>query len=177
MILNDRGHDSIHEPPVIFLLIFESMEFIDFLDRKLIKNKFEALQPHSIPIFGMMTPQHMVEHLSLVLTISNGKRDVTQVSPNEKIPFLIKFLEGPEPLPKGFKAPFISKDILPALTFKDMETSLDRLYSEIDGFEKFYEAGPTVKKIHPVFGPLDKRQWIIFHNKHFTHHLKQFDLY
>ena len=152
------------------------MDFINFLDRGLITNKFEELQPHIIPVFGIMTPQHMVEHLSLVLKISNGKQDISLVSAEDKIPYLIKFLEGDKPLPEGFKAPFISENGLPPLAFNDLKTAIHKLYMEIDDFEIFYNINPSLKKIHPVFGPLDERQWTIFHNKHFTHHLRQFNL-
>jgi hypothetical protein len=30
--------------------------------------------------------------------------------------------------------------------------------------------------LDPLFGPLDFNDWVLFHNKPFTHHFKQFNL-
>ncbi|MBK8353022.1 MAG: DUF1569 domain-containing protein [Saprospirales bacterium] len=36
---------------------------------------------------------------------------------------------------------------------------------------------PTFKtKLHPVFGEIDKQQWLTFQYKHFSHHFMQFGL-
>jgi len=35
---------------------------------------------------------------------------------------------------------------------------------------------PDALKLNPTFGELNKAEWEIFHEKHFTHHFKQFGI-
>jgi oxepin-CoA hydrolase/3-oxo-5,6-dehydrosuberyl-CoA semialdehyde dehydrogenase len=66
-------------------------------------------------------------------------------------------------------------DATKAKRFKDLSTAIDELNNELDTFETFFKTeGATA--IHFEFGPMNHREWIIWHGKHFTHHFKQFGL-
>ena len=41
---------------------------------------------------------------------------------------------------------------------------------------KYFEENKDATPINPTMGELNKQEWIIFHNKHFEHHFKQFNL-
>jgi hypothetical protein len=127
------------------------------------------------PKWGVMGPQHMVEHLSLIMRVSNGKINAPLSSPEEKLPRLLNFLRSEAPLPREFKAPGISATPAP-LRFAGMEEAIARLEREVADFRTFFKENPEATPIHPVFGPLSFADWVLFHNKHFTHHYAQFGL-
>ncbi|MFI5156234.1 MAG: hypothetical protein ACHQEM_08610 [Chitinophagales bacterium] len=57
-----------------------------------------------------------------------------------------------------------------------MDAAITQLKIELKNFDQFFKDHPLAKPVNPTMGPLDHKEWIIFHNKHFTHHFKQFNL-
>lgn len=135
----------------------------------------ESLSPEAKPLWGKMTPQHMVEHLILAVRTSNGKLKVECFNPPDKIPTLKRFLLSGRPLPKNFMNPLIGEGLLP-LEFKDMKNACNNLKSEIDDYYNFFETNPNAVTTNPTFGNLNKDEWELFHKKHFFHHLEQFGI-
>lgn len=127
------------------------------------------------PVWGKMSPQHMVEHLILSVQMSNGKLNLDCFNPPEKIPALKRFLMGSRPLPKLFINPAVGKDLRP-LEYSSLEEAKNKLKEEIDDYKKFFENNPTAKTVNVTFGELNKEEWDVFHRKHFEHHLSQFGL-
>lgn len=136
--------------------------------------KLSALGTNAQPLWGAMNAHQMIEHLSFVIGISNGKMKVQQVTPNEKLEKVRQFLFSDQPLPKNFRAPFLG-EAPPPLRTASIADAITELEEEINAFEKYYEAGGE-NAVHPVFGPLSYDEWKHFHEKHFTHHLAQFGL-
>jgi hypothetical protein len=59
--------------------------------------------------------------------------------------------------------------------YPDIEAAINQLMTELNDFDRYFkETGVTA--IHGGFGPMDYNEWVIWHNKHFTHHLRQFNL-
>lgn len=150
------------------------MTFLNIGDTAHLERLLAKLQIEQQPVFGQMTPQHMVEHLSFLLVVSRGKKPLPQVTPEDKLLGYLAFLQSEKPLPENFKAPFIEG--LPKLYYPDLDTAKNKLFIELNNFYDYYTEYPVAKNMHPVFGPLDKNQWELFHNKHFTHHFRQFAL-
>jgi len=122
-----------------------------------------------------MSAQHMVEHLILAVRTSNGKLNVGCFNPPEKWPTLKKYLLSSRPLPQDFVNPIIGTNLLP-LEFESLEKALTVLRTEVEDYYKFFEMNPDALKLNPTFGELNKAEWEIFHEKHFTHHFKQFGI-
>ncbi len=133
------------------------------------------LDPQLKPLWGKMTPQHMVEHLILAVQMSNGKLKLECFNPPEKIPTLKRFLMSNRPMPKGFVNPVIGPDNLP-LNYSSLDESKKKLEEEIEDYYRFFEENPDVRPVNVTFGELNKEEWDVFHKKHFTHHLSQFGL-
>lgn len=53
--------------------------------------------------WGILTPHHMVEHLSGSIRMSNGKVYLPQLIADEKIPARLQFLYSDKPFPKDLK--------------------------------------------------------------------------
>ena len=133
------------------------------------------LDPQQKPLWGKMTPQHMVEHLILAVQMGNGKLKLECFNPPEKIPTLKRFLMSSRPMPKLFVNPVIGEDLIP-LENSSLLEAIEKLKNEIDDYVIFFENNPSANLVNVTFGELNKEEWDVFHKKHFTHHLSQFGL-
>ncbi|MFU8858929.1 MAG: hypothetical protein ACNA8K_00760 [Cyclonatronaceae bacterium] len=137
--------------------------------------KLDVLTSDHAPLWGDMSAQHMVEHLTDSLKISNGETTVQQFTDEEKIPALRAFLMSDRPMPRNFRSPANGEGLRP-LRHPNLDSALAVLKNELARFHQFHEANHGSRPVNPVFGPLSYNQWIQFHQKHFQHHLSQFGL-
>lgn len=150
--------------------------FIDY-DRATIIQKLRQLDPDAKPNWGLMTPQHMVEHLIVIFKIANGSIPSELYIDEEKIPRQQAFLRSDKEFPKHIRIKNLHEDKPLPLRMESMEAAIEKLDKEIVKFEEVFEAEPDQKTVHPIFGALDYDDWVTFHRKHTTHHFKQFGLF
>lgn len=124
-----------------------------------------------------MTAQHMVEHLSALVKISNGKLK-TKLYKSEETAAKWKqsLIYTDSTFPKGFKAPMLPEYELPELDYSNLDEAKENLMNELSAFDEFYSDEESKLTLHPTLGNLNKDEWKIFHSKHFTHHFEQFNL-
>ena len=152
------------------------MAFINFPDFDL-NEYISKLKIDTQPLWGSMTSQHMLEHMLLPLEIAQGKLVVEVVTPAEKVEKTkMLFLMSEAPLKRGFPAPFL-KEGLQDLKYSSLEEAGLALQDEINNFIKCWNENPEAGFNHPVFGLLNKAEWIKFQSKHFTHHFTQFGIF
>jgi len=150
---------------------------IDILNKPELKSVLFKLPADKQPAFGIMTPQHMIEHLAMVTEFSNGKRtSELQKSVETSARWKQVLIYSDYEMQPGVKAPFISENTLPDLKCTSLNDAIDNLTDELNKFEKFFEENPEKKVMHPALGLLNFKEWVIFHNKHFAHHFRQFEL-
>lgn len=138
-------------------------------------NKLKLLDKDTMPLWGIMNAQQMVEQLIMAVEMSYGKLDVKCYTTKDRIPLVKRFLTGNKPLPKNFDNPAL-KNIDKNLKFPSLESAINTLHIDLDNYELVFTQNPDLTTIHPTFGILNKNEWDIFHKKHFTHHLSQFNL-
>ncbi|WP_088323740.1 hydroxymethylglutaryl-CoA reductase, degradative [Polaribacter tangerinus] len=151
----------------------KTINWVDFSSVDTVKKLLSSLQIETQPIFGKMNAQQMIEHLSLLLKISNGKMPVNVFVEDEKSTRRKAFLDTDKELQIGFKAPLLSEEPTP-VKFNSLQEAINDLVIQIKDFNSFYETEKTAT--HPFFGELDAAYWHKFHTKHFTHHFKQFQI-
>lgn len=150
---------------------------ITILERANIFKLLEKLQSTTSSAFGIMTPQHMVEHLVFSVRFSNEKEPQKLYFPVEKAEQIKSFvIYSDAELPIGFKAPVLSKDELLPLSYQDLTSAIEMLKLELEAFDTYFKLNPSNSPIKPTMGKLTHTEWVIFHDKHFTHHFKQFNL-
>jgi oxepin-CoA hydrolase/3-oxo-5,6-dehydrosuberyl-CoA semialdehyde dehydrogenase len=145
-------------------------------DKKGLKAALDELKPGAKPLWGKMSPQHVVEHLAAIMKISTGKNEVGFYN-SQEIADRIKegIIYSDQELKPGIKNPLLGEDP-PPLVHRDFASALDELYSEVEYFETYYQEHPEAMHVQPRMGKLNYHEWLILHNKHFTHHFKQYDL-
>ena len=149
------------------------VNWVQFLDENSIRTQLLKLNKASKPLFGLMNAQQMIEHLSLLMQISNGKINADYYVSDEKSARRKPFLDTEDELQIGFRASILSDEPTPE-KFETIEKALNNLIAEIKNFEVHFKTEKVEN--HPFFGELDYEYWKKFHTKHFTHHFKQFGL-
>ena len=149
--------------------------FLSASERKTLLERFQKLTPETPALFGLMSAQHMVEHVALVFSVSNGRMEVDQTTP-ERLANITKrrLLQSDMEFPKGFKAPILPENETIPMLNENLESAVQALESEIEAFERWFIDNPGSRPVHPVMGPLSFEEWQVFHRKHLRHHLEQF---
>jgi len=150
---------------------------IDITDYAKLSGALTQLHADDQPLFGIMTPQHMTEHLASIVRFSNGKDPRQLVFPADraqKNKEIIIYTDTA--LPLGFKSPALPKEGLADLTHSDLASAIETLQQELADFDSYFAQYPDATPMNPIMGELNHREWIVFHSKHFTHHFKQFGL-
>jgi hydroxymethylglutaryl-CoA reductase len=132
------------------------------------------LSSSKTPLWGKMNAQEMVEHLSDMLMMSRGTGNFTIDVDAETIARRQQFLSSDKEMAKNIAVPF-TKEII-ELRHDELELALDEFAEEWINFTEYYENNPSASVIHPYYGDLDFNLWLKMHDKHFTHHFKQFGL-
>nr|WP_302621739.1 DUF1569 domain-containing protein [Polaribacter reichenbachii] len=138
-----------------------------------ISERLNTLTKITKPVFGKMNGQQVIEHLSLLMQISNGKIDADYYVSDEKTARRKPFLDTDGELHIGFRAAILSDEPTPE-KFNSIQEAIDDLVVQINDFKNHFTE--TTTENHPFFGELDYEYWKKFHVKHFTHHFKQFNL-
>ncbi len=150
---------------------------INILDRTKLFEMISKLRADDQPLFGVMSPQHMVEHLSFTISFSNGNDPQQQHYPAEKEQKIKAFILGTDQdMPISFKSPVLPAEGLPSLKHKDLAEAVTQLQKELNDFDAYFKRQPAEQPVNPTMGALDYEEWLRFHNRHFSHHLKQFNL-
>jgi hypothetical protein len=150
---------------------------INILDRTKLFEILNRLKADDKPVFGGMTAQHMVEHLAFTVRISNGKEPQQHYYKPEKEQKIKAFvIDSDHNMPVGFKSPVLPAEGLPILKYAGLIDAIDNLKTELNDFDNYFLKHPFDKPVNPTMGELNYKEWIRFHNRHFTHHLSQFRL-
>lgn len=146
------------------------------MDSEKIKNGIKGLTKESKALFGIMTPQHMVEHLTITMKLSSGRIKLPDFEPNEKqLDQKDLLLNTTLDFPRGIKAPGSTGE-LPELKMMDLEMAKEKLVASVEEFNLYFGNNPEAKTVHPRFGNMGHKEWQRFHKKHFAHHLGQFGI-
>lgn len=138
-------------------------------------NALDQLAPDAKPLWGVMTPQHMVEHLIVTYKMSIGRIKIPLVVSPEEAPKNKPYLLKDSPMRRNVASPTGNNELQP-LRFDDLDTAITKLKEEVLKFQEFREQNPEFHAIHPYGGALNPDEWLLFHRKHVKHHLIQFGL-
>lgn len=150
---------------------------IDILNRTALFALINKLKEDDTPAFGAMSPQHMVEHLAFTIGFSNGNEPQQQHYPAEKEQKIKAFIiDSDQDMPVSFKSPVLPEEGLPELKQASLADAIEQLNKELQDFDHYFSLNPSEKPLNPTMGALSYTEWLRFHNRHFTHHFKQFRL-
>ena len=132
------------------------------------------LSPDTRPLWGSMSAQRMVEHLTDTVRIATGKNPQELLIPEDRIDRMVLFLDSEKPMAQNMSVPFATPEM--KLRHDELELAIDEFVDEWLYFEELFESTEGHKSMHPYYGDLTYEQWKRLSEKHHTHHFAQFGL-
>ena len=138
-------------------------------------NALRNLKEDSKAKWGTMTAKQMLIHLiqsSKMMHFGNN----TLLIKEEYVEKAIAFLYTDKGIKKGLVVPNDIGFNFTENINEDIEELKRKLIDSSDNMLAFLIENIDFKAIHPYFGELNTKQWILFQRKHYFHHLNQFGL-
>jgi len=129
----------------------------------------------TVPRWGKMSAQQMVEHVSGFFKISTEKLIFPLTTAVEHLPKYREFLLSEKEFRENTKAPILPPHPLP-VKYPTMDHAVADLQKQVNDFFEYFRERPEKKTLHPAFGELNFEEWVQLHHKHVKHHLKQFGI-
>ncbi len=146
------------------------------VNRANIVSALAKLTEDAKPAYGIMTAQHMVEHLEFFTRMSMGEIETHIDTPEERIERFQESLYNHRPMPERFDHPLLRKGETEDLRFANLAEAKEKYLAAYDRFELFFKENPGLETPNTVFGMLNKELWDLLNRKHLDHHFSQFGL-
>jgi oxepin-CoA hydrolase/3-oxo-5,6-dehydrosuberyl-CoA semialdehyde dehydrogenase len=161
----------------ILTMVQKKQEVFTEITTDNIEMYLSKLDENSNPSWGIMTPQHMIEHLEHNYRIASSEiQDFTISTPEKHIEKVQETLYNYKPMPVGYDFPLYKKGQLEVLKHENLATAKLKLLEARDAYLEFYKENPKAIVKNVVFGHLEKYEWYLLDRKHLNHHFKQFGL-
>ena len=146
--------------------------FIDITNRQQLNESLQSLKEDTVPLWGKMKSQQMIEHLIGDVEYTNGKKIfICELPAEEADRNKQKWIYTDVEIPKNL----VLGPLPDVYRFASLEAATGQLLKELDDFDTHFKTpGTTADQL--AYGPMDDKEWQIWHGKHFTHHFKQFGL-
>ncbi|WP_040281180.1 phenylacetic acid degradation bifunctional protein PaaZ [Psychroserpens damuponensis] len=150
--------------------------FVEITEDK-INECLSNLKENAKPKWGIMTPQHMIEHLEYTYKIASGEIQDFDVNTPEKILEKVHHsLYNYDKFPKNSQFPQLEKDTLDDLMHSDLETAIEKFKEQRAKYIDYHKENPEAKLKNLVFGELNRYEAYLLERKHLNHHFEQFGL-
>uniref|UniRef100_UPI00404B3ADB phenylacetic acid degradation bifunctional protein PaaZ n=1 Tax=Gelidibacter sp. TaxID=2018083 RepID=UPI00404B3ADB len=151
-------------------------KFVEMTDEK-IEECLNKLSENTKPKWGILTPQHLLEHLEHGYKIMSGQIQDFEVATPEKILDKVhNSLYNFDKFPMGTKFPTMKKDELEDLVHPDFETAKAKFFEAREAYKTFFKEHPDAKLKNMVFGEMNRYASYLLERKHLNHHFEQFNL-
>ncbi|MEZ4801841.1 MAG: phenylacetic acid degradation bifunctional protein PaaZ [Gelidibacter sp.] len=171
------SEDELVAVATILTMVQKKQEvFVEMTDEK-IEECLSKLNENSKPSWGIMTPQHMLEHLEYTYKIASGEIQDFEIATPEKILEKVHAsLYNYEQFPKNTNFPLLEKNKLDDLKHPDLETAKQKFLEQRAKYLEFFKEHPDAKLKNLVFGELNRYESYLLERKHLNHHFEQFGL-
>jgi len=130
----------------------------------------------TLPAWGKMSLQQMIEHFADAVKVASGKIAITQlITPAENLPKMRAFLASDTPFKENIANPLMPEVPAPVRN-KSIEAAIAELKKELDFFFTVFEKKGLHQTRNPFFGDLVFEDNVQLLYKHALHHLRQFGL-
>ncbi|WP_299889432.1 phenylacetic acid degradation bifunctional protein PaaZ [uncultured Lacinutrix sp.] len=161
----------------ILTMVEKKQEVFAEMTSEVIEACLNKLSDDSKPKWGIMTPQHMLEHLEYTYKIAGGEIQDFEIATPEKILEKVHdSLYNFEKFPQNSSFPLLEKDTLAPLVYPDLQTAKDKFIEQRFKYLAFFQDNPDAVLKNLVFGELNKYESYLLERKHLNHHFEQFDL-
>lgn len=159
----------------ILTLVSKKTPFFDYSIEK-VEELMLGLTTSATPAWGILTPQHMIEHMEYFVQIGLGNIESEITTPEKYRERTQDSLWNHKPMPKNFQHPNLKKGELEDLKHESLAEAKVKLVEALREVEAKFDEDSEYKALNPVFGYLDRYEWKLLCRKHFQHHFGQFGL-
>lgn len=150
--------------------------FVEITD-ELVQNALNKLTENTKPKWGILTPQHLMEHLEESYRILSGEiQDFEIVTPEKILDKVQASLYNYEKFPRNSQFPTMKKGELETLKHPDLETAKQKMLEAREAYLNFFKENPDARLKNMVFGHLNKYESYLLERKHLNHHFEQFGI-
>ena len=150
--------------------------FVEMTEEK-IQKCLNHLKEDTQPVWGIMTPQHMIEHLEYTYKIASGEIQDFEISTPEKIlEKVTNSLWNYKKFPKNSLFPLLEKNTLAELKHSNFNMAVEKFKVQREKYLEYFKENPNALLSNMVFGKLNKYEWYLLERKHLNHHFEQFGL-
>ena len=146
------------------------------IDKGFLIDHLTNLKEDTKPNWGIMSAQHMVEHIEFFLKMAMGLVDTEIVTPEKHLEQIQNSLFNYQPMPKEFDHPLFKKGDTEDLNYENLESAKKGFMETYDQYLAYYQENPLAEHPNTVFGMLDGELWELLNRKHINHHFAQFGL-
>src|SRR5690625_1625084 len=148
--------------------------FVEITD-ELVQNALDKRTENTKPKWGILTPQHLMEHLEESYRILSGEiQDFDIVTPEKILDKVQASLYNYEKFPRNSQFPTMKKGELETLKHPDLETAKQKMLEAREAYLNFFKENPDARLKNMVFGNLNKYESYLLERKHLNHHFEQF---
>ncbi len=134
----------------------------------------QNLQEEQAPQFGLMTAQHMIEHLTSIIKSSVKRYGEPNPALADRQAGFKRFIQGGAVF--KHRESDKTKADLPALKYENFAEAVPQLSAGIERFYNYFEQNPDFKTYNQFMGELDFGELETFHHSHVCYHFWQFGL-
>ncbi len=161
----------------VLTMVQKKQEVLTEMTEDKINACLSALKEDAKPEWGMMTPQHMIEHLEYTYKIASGEiQDFEIATPSTILDKVHNSLWNYDKFPKNSQFPQLEKDTLEPLKHADLATAIEKFKAQREKYLAYFKENPEAKLKNLVFGELNKYESYLLERKHLNHHFEQFHL-
>ena len=169
-------NDELVAIATILTMVQKKSPFVP-IDRKNVESYLAKLTENAKPAWGIMTPQHMVEHLEQQFRFGAAEKgDFEILTPAEHLDKFREAVFNHKPFPNEHKHPLMKVGQNEDLAHPDLPTAKQKLIEAYDAYELYFKENPEARTKNVVFGMMDKFEWDLLSTKHFNHHFEQFGI-
>ena len=173
---NEKDNPLVAVATILTMVQKKQEILVEMTDSK-IDECLSNLTENMKPKWGIMTPQHMIEHLEYTYKIAAGEIQDFEISTPERILEKVKnSLWNYDKFPKNSQFPLLDKDTLDVLKHENLETAISKFKAQRKAYLEYFKEHPDALLSNIVFGELNKYEWYLLERKHLNHHFEQFGL-
>ena len=159
----------------ILTLVQKKSPFFTYSLQK-VGDLLSGLSDNTRPQWGLMSPQHMLEHLEYFNLVALRQVQADMVTPPERVSKYTESLYNYRKMPRNFQLELFRKGETEDLRFQSLAEAKAAFLSSLQAVEEAFKNNPDFKAYSPTFGELNRYEWKLNCQKHFQHHFEQFGL-
>ncbi len=167
--------DELVAMATILTLVEKKNPYIE-MDEETLRDTFKKLDPKAQAKWGILTPQHMVEHLEYQFLIATEKVHTRLAVSPKLLEIFEPVIYNHEPMMKGYNHPMLKKGELEELRYPSLDMAIEKYFETREKYETYFKERKGKLTLNPTFGMLTKFEWDLLNRKHTHHHFQQFGL-